>query len=286
MSRTLILMIVASCLTACSGRDDDAKASGAHPVAEDVLFLVLGKMSLYDQSASGELLLRNHHFVAEIMPKSGREIVGGTLSSASDPSQVFEFASEGTAFLAHGERVMNPNELHVHHPDGEYVFSYTTESGHMSAQPVSLSRRTSTDSMPAAYFVTLHQNGATVNASLVDGSADLRVEWESMAGNTRIGSSDLDDLVFVLAFDCFGNNVAHSGRPYQGGPYLTYRDTNFVIPAGNLNSGLDYTLIVEQATADAEIYAGVPAISTYATLTFVKFRTAGEAAGDDCPAGT
>ena len=62
-----------------------------NPVADDVLFLVLGKMSLYDQDVTGDIALRNHHFVAEIMPKSGRKIVSGTLTSAADAAMEIEF---------------------------------------------------------------------------------------------------------------------------------------------------------------------------------------------------
>ncbi len=38
----------------------------------------------------------------------------------------------------------------------------------------------------------------------------------------------------------------------------------------------------EQATADVTIFQGVPAIATYATLTFVNFQTTGVAAGKRC----
>lgn len=245
-------------------------------VAADVLFLVLGKMALYDQSPAGELSLRNHHFVAEIMPKEGREIISGDLTSASRPVEVIEFQSEGNAFLAHGLRAMDPAELHQAHPDGDYIFSYRTQSGSMKSQRVTLTKRSTIDQMPEAAMVTLSQNDEVLLSNRVDPDVDLNVSWQSMSGNTRVASSELDDLIFVLAFDCFGENIAHSGRPYQGGSYLTFRDSQFVIPESSLRSGLIYTVIVEQATADAKRYLGVPSIATYATLTFVKFQTVGE----------
>ena len=80
-----------------------------NPVADDVLFLVLGKMSLYDQAASGDITLRDHHFVAEIMPKAGREILSGTLASVADPTQTFEFNPEGNA-LARARSTGNESE--------------------------------------------------------------------------------------------------------------------------------------------------------------------------------
>jgi hypothetical protein len=254
------------------------------PVANDVLFLVLGKMSLYDQSADGELTLRNHHFVAEIMPKEGRKIIGGTLTSELDPAKVQTFNAEGRPFLAHGKRVMNPDKLHEAHPDGAYLFDYETESGKMAGQRLAIKKKSTIGTMPEAAKVTLSQKGQKVFPGSVDPNEDLLLSWESMPGNTKAPASELEDLIFVLGFDCFGNNTAHSGRPYQGGKYLTFHDTEYVIPAGSLKRGLYYTAIVEQATADVERYKGVPGISTYATLTFVKFQTLGKPAGEQvCP---
>ena len=263
----------------------DTGVAPAIGVADDVLFVVLGKMSLYDQSVEGVISLRNHHFVAEIMPKAGRAIVGGTLTSEAAPRRVLEFGAEGNAFLAHGERVMVPAELHAAHPDGTYVFRYETQSGTMDRQAVTLTKRPTIQGMPDAATITLSQHGDEVSPTRVDAETDLTVAWASMAGNTRAADSALDDLIFVLAFDCRGTNVAHSGRPYQGGPYLTYADTEYVIPADSMKPGLRYSVIVEQATADTDRTEGVPSIATYATLTFLDYTTTGAAPdGEDCPA--
>ncbi len=254
------------------------------PVAEDVLFVVLGKMALYDQGTTGELALRNHHFVAEIMPKAGRKIIGGTLSDAKDASKNISFNPEGIAFMAHGARVSDPNELHRLHPDGAYVFSYRTESGRMDSQVLDLKKREYIDGMPAPAKVSAKQNGLPVTDSMLDANTDLELSWEKMPGNMKAPDSELADLIFVLAFDCFGNNIAHSGRPYQGGSFLTYENTRYVIPAAALMPGLNYTVVVEQATADVTTTLGVPGIATYATLTFLKFASSGTAQADSCPA--
>jgi hypothetical protein len=278
------LLLVFCCLSACTETErTDLPESATSPVAADVLFLVLGKMALYDQPPAGEITLRNYHFVAEIMPREGRQIVSGTLTSTTDPAQVLTFEPEGNAFLAHGARVMDAERLHQLHPDGEYIFSYETQSGHMKAQSLALAKRPYASQMPAAARVSLDQNGTNVSSSSIDGDSDLTLSWDSMQGGTKAANSELEDLIFVLVFDCFGNNVAHSGRPYQGGPYLNYEDSHYTVPAGALEPGLAYTAIVEQATADVERFLGVPAIATYATLTFVKFQTLGEAAGAGCP---
>jgi len=226
--------------------------------------------------------LRNHHFVAEIMPKADRKIISGTLTSANDQSQVLNFEAEGNAFLAHGVRVLNPSALHEAHPDGDYIFSYQTQSGRMDRQSINLAMRATIEQMPSPAAVTLSQNELIVLPAEIDPGNDLTLTWESMTGNTRVATSDLDDLIFVLVFDCFGNNIAHSGRPYQGGPYLTYKDSQYVVGANSLKPGQKYTAIVEQATADVTIFQGVPGIATYATLTFVDLETSGLAESASC----
>jgi len=269
---------------AVAGIPATAAADPTNPVAQDVLFVVLGKMSLYDQDAAGEIALRNHHFVAEIMPKAGRSIIGGTLTDATNETERLDFNAEGNAFMAHGARVSSPAELHQLHPDGEYIFSYQTESGRMDSQVLDLRKRDYIDQMPAPARVSAVQNGSPVPTSTIDPGANLELSWDSMPGNMKALDSELADLIFALAFDCFGNNIAHSGRPFQGGSFLTYEDTEYVIPASVLLPGLTYTVIVEQATADVKTTSGVPGIATYATLTFVKFETSGSPVAERCPA--
>ncbi|NKB37297.1 MAG: hypothetical protein GKR93_09025 [Gammaproteobacteria bacterium] len=253
-----------------------------NPVADDVLFLVLAKMAIFNQHVDGEVTLRDYHFVAEIMPKTGRRIVGGTLTSAAKPNQVLTFNNEGLAFLAHGARVQNAEELHKAHPDGVYIFDYETQSGNMN-QFLTLKKRVTTEDMPRAARVSLLQAQKRIDNAIINAEYDWRINWEPMPGNTKAIGSELADLIFVLGFDCHGKSVIHSGRPYQG-DYLTFEDRHYIVPGKTLEPGLDYTLIVEQATADVETYQGVPGISTYATLTFFRFKTSGEAEpGRACP---
>ena len=273
--KTLIAVLL---LSSCSQGEEIS------PVAEDVLFLVLGKMSIYLQDDNDELTLRDHHFVAEIMPKETGKILGGTLTSKNDPEFSLPFNPEGPQFLAHGERTQTPEALHDAHADGTYIFNYQTIKGEMIGQPLTLKKRETTEIMPAPAKITLLQNNETVKPSMIDPDSDLTITWSQMLGNRAAANSELDDLIFVLAFDCFGNNIAHSGRPYNGKPYLTYKDTSYTIPSTDLKSGLAHQIIVEQATADTERHQGVPGIATYATLTILNASTSGQADGESCPA--
>lgn len=275
MIRKTLLSLILFALTSCANEET------LHPVNEDILFLVLGKMSIYTQQADGNHELRDHHFVAEIMPKETGKILGGTLTSADDPDFSLPFNPEGPQFLAHGERTMTPEALHDAHPDGTYIFNYQTPNGEMIGQPLTIKRRDTTDIMPLPATLSLTQERSAINENEIDPDKDLTIHWTPMKGNMKSPDSELADLIFVLGFDCFGNNIAHSGRPYNGKPYLTYEADSFTIPASSLKSGVSYQLIVEQATADVMRHQSVPGIATYATLTFLNGKTTGE---NTCPA--
>ena len=152
----------------------------------------------------------------------------------------------------------------------------------MDMQPINLGKRATIEQMPLPAAVTLSQNNSVAMTAEIDPDIDLTLAWEPMPGNTRVAASDLDDLIFVLVFDCFGNTIAHSGRPYQGGAFLTYRDSQYVVDAASLEPGQKHKAIVEQATADVTIFQGIPGIATYATLTFLEFQTSGVAEGKSC----
>ena len=84
----------------------------------------------------------------------------------------------------------------------------------------------------------------------------------------------LDDLVFVILTDADGIRVAHSGRPFEGRPYLTYADANHVISADALKPDSGYTLSVEHALlGDTTRFDGVPAFTTRAVTTKRAIRT-------------
>ena len=126
---SLLAVFVFAVFSHCGLSAADKSFSGIHPVASDVLFLVLGKMSIYKQQIDGSFKLRDHHFVAEIMPKTGRKILSGTLTNKSNPKQKLVFKNEGLAWLAHGARVQQAEELHQLHADGVYLFDYLSQSG-------------------------------------------------------------------------------------------------------------------------------------------------------------
>lgn len=118
----------------------------------------------------------------------------------------------------------------------------------------------------------------------VDPNNDLEVRWSEFAQGDADENGILDDLIFAILEDETGRRVSHSGRPFSGKPYLTYADSLHTIAASAMQVGKEYTLSVEHAVlTDTKTFDSVPAMTTYAVTTRMKFRTM-EDARTDCSA--
>ncbi|MGY8794367.1 MAG: VOC family protein, partial [Woeseiales bacterium] len=78
----------------------------------------------------------------------------------------------------------------------------------------------------------------------------------------------------VILTDAEGNRVAHSGRPFEGRPYLNYSNDRFVIDGDVLKPDETYLLSVEHASLDdTSLFDSVPAFTTRAVTTKLSLRT-------------
>jgi hypothetical protein len=137
--------------------------------------------------------------------------------------------------------------------------------------------------LPAPPRIMLSQNGKSVAPSKVDPNYDLLVNWSEFSGGSSDPLNIMDDLLFVILGDCDGVRQAHSGRPFENTPYLTYADTLFVIEAEKLKPENAYQLLVEHAVLDTSKQHGVIGFATFASTTFLDVRTTGKAApGEAC----
>ena len=103
----------------------------------------------------------------------------------------------------------------------------------------------------------------------------LTVTWSDFSQGRADDNGILDDLIFVILQDAKGNRIAHSGRPFENRPYLTYADLEFVIDGKIFESGRSYTLSVEHALLDdTRTFAGVPAMTTRAVTTKLELSVA------------
>jgi hypothetical protein len=250
----------------------------------DITFLVAGKTSNHRQHADGKIEPLNYHFFAEIFLQEGGEVTQASLLTPLD-YRPMPFSDGGYALELHGGRYTSEKELEATYPDGSYRFFYTSPSTGRVSQRVLLKNPVKNGSgLPAAPRIKLSQRGLPVAPEAIDPEMDLRVSWSEFADGGPDPLKIVDDLLFVIMGDCKGVRRAHSGRPFEGTPYLTYVADSFVIEAARLKPENAYQLSVEHAVLDTSKQHEVIAFATFATSTFLDIRTTGKAApGEACP---
>ena len=210
-------------------------APGSYAGQTDITFVVAGKTSNHRQQADGRVGVLNYHFFAEIFLQEGGQVTAATLFTPLSEGRASQFSDSGYALEYHGGRYASEAELERNYPDGNYVFNYTAPSTGQVSQMVRLSNpELGRSGLPAAPVIKLSQNGKTVEPAAVDPTMDLRVSWSPFTAGSADPLAIMDDLLFVIMGDCEGVRRAHSGRPYENTPYLTYADTHFDIRAEQL----------------------------------------------------
>jgi len=257
---------------------------GAMAAQTDITFVVVGKTGNFQQLPDDSRTALNYHFFAEIFRQPGGTVAPASITGPGEAATEAAFTDSGYALEVHGGRYRSEAELERAYPDGDYLFHYTAPSTGAVSQAVRLvNGNVDGSGLPAAPQIFLSQRGQPVTAGHIDPEADLEVRWSSFEAGGADPAGIMDDLVFVILGDCDGVRRAHSGRPYEHTPYLTYADTSFTIEASRLLPDNVYQLSVEHAVLDTSIEHGVVGFATFATTTFLDIRTSGEAApGREC----
>jgi hypothetical protein len=237
---------------------------------------VIGKHASYAQSATGELSQVDFSFFAEVFMETNGDASNGVMTLPTGAEVAFVDYREAQGGerdnilkITGKSRYASVAELQADYPDGEYRISFDTPSG--SIQGAQLLFRG--DSLPKPPRVTLSQGGKTVCAD-IDPEQDLLVTWSPFAEGGVDPNGLLDDLIFVILTNDEGIRVAHSGRPFENKPYLTFAAEEFVIPADVIEDGRTYSLTVEHAILDdTRLYSGIPAMTTRAVTTKLAVST-------------
>ena len=247
---------------------------------DHVSFLVMGKTTNHRQSVSGELGLLNYHFFAEIFVREGGRVSNASLTFPGGPAvKVQSFEDRGQVLELHGGRFDRQEALDQEYPTGEYRLRFQTPGGSVEGRPLRLRG----SRIPEGPRITLLQDGRPVSPESVDPTKDLTVTWSEFGGARSDPNGVLDDLVFVVVGNCRAERVVHSGRPFEGTPFLTYRTKEYTIPFGKLSPGEAHQMFVEHASVDTSEEGGIVGLVTYASTTFLDFQTIGSPAGRSCP---
>jgi hypothetical protein len=244
----------------------------------DITFIVAGKTSNHRQDNQGDTRVLNYHFFAEIFLQPGGSATPSSLETPLSKGKAVSFEDSGYALEVHGGRYATEAELEANYPDGDYVFHYTSPSTGSVSQAVTLKNpNAGASGLPAPPRIMLSQGGKPAAPGSIDPDRDLLVTWSEFSDGGADPLGIMDDLLFVIMGDCDGVRRAHSGRPYENTPYLTYADKSFVIKAEQLRPENVYQLQVEHAVLDTSMEHGVVGFATFATTTFLDIRTTGKA---------
>jgi len=255
-------------------------AAPAAAQSEDVTFFVIGKHANFDQKASGSPKPRDFSFFSEIFLIRDGDASQANLVFPTGETQPFrdmrqaEAGDRDNLLLVSGEdRFSRADDLKARYPDGDYRLSFRASSGDIDATLTFQPRP-----LPAAPQIYVRQGGR--RCLTPDPGEDTVVSWSPFAEGRADPNGILDDLVFVIVTNDEGVRVAHSGRPFERRPYLTFADTAFTIKSGVLKAGRDYTLSVEHALLDDTTeFDGVPGFTTRAVTTNLPLRTARDGDG-------
>ena len=197
-------------------------SSGQAPQLQtDITFVVVGKTGNFRQSAVGTVSALNYHFFAEIFIQENGRIKQAALLTPDNPFEGIAFSDSGYALEMHGGRYPNEIELEHYYPDGNYIFRYDTPSTGLLEQPIALANSASDSSrLPDAPHIILSQNGRLISPHLIQADLPLTVTWSTFEQGNQDPLGIVNDLVFVIMGDCYGNRISHSGRPFENTPYL------------------------------------------------------------------
>ena len=251
--------------------------SQANAQQADITFFVIGKHGNFTQDAMGARHPVDYSFFSEIFLAADGEADSATLRFPTGERVEFrdmrqaEGGQRDNILLISGEdRFMSFAALQGRYPDGEYRVSVDTPSGAIADGVLIFEDRL----LPDPPQVILQQ-GTTAGCRLLAPGRDALVSRERFEQGRADANGILDDLIFVILANSAGVRVAHSGRPFEGRPYLTYADTGFTIDGSALEPDQVYTLSVEHALLDDTTrFDGVPAFTTRAATTKLELRTA------------
>jgi len=260
-----------------------ALAAGAAATAQEnhVSFLVMGKTTNHRQRDDGALSLLNYHFFAEIFVKPGGRVTGASLVFPDGSARAFE--DLGFVQELHGGRYQEEAELDRLYPNGDYTFRFETPEGAATRTLAIRGTGGGHSRIPEPARITLRQKGRDVSPNAVDPDEDLELRWSAFVTGESDPHRIVDDLLFAVLGDCRGEKTVHSGRPFEGTPYLSHTARRYVIPADKLAPGEPHQLFVEHAKVDTSFESGVVGLTTYASTTFLDFHTSGVSAGEPCP---
>jgi hypothetical protein len=257
-------------------------ATACQSPSADLSFFVLVKSSNYSQDSSGVLTLLNYHFFSEIFLKNGGAIRSAALQRDGTAGS-WPYEDRESNHYFEGGHFDTVEEADSAYPNGAYTFDIETPSGRLRDVSLMLAGPGGKTDIPAPITISLLQSGREISPVTVDATLDLTVRWSEYSNGQADPRGIVDDMIFVVVADCHGERIFHTGLPFQG-DYTTFRETEAVVPAAALSSGMAYSAFVEfPHVADSRVVKGVPGFTSFATATYLDLHTTGTRSDLTCP---
>ena len=267
------VLLFAACSDAPQGSTSDART-----IRDHVTFYGVGKVARFRQHADASLEDMGPLFFAEIFIAAGGTVDDATVTFPPPVSEVrtleyrhSESEEIGDVMYLSG-LAADADALEASFPTGAYRFSFSTPGGDAVDSTVTFAGA----SFPRQPVIIFEQDGQRVPVGAVDPSRDLVITWPAFTQGRADPNEILDDLIFVAIDSCTVEDIVHSGRPFEKNNYLTFRASEYKVPAGTLEPGQAYSMYVEHALLpETRDDYGMPAFATLAASTYLDFKTTG-----------
>ncbi|MBT5187923.1 MAG: hypothetical protein HOH19_05225 [Kordiimonadaceae bacterium] len=273
---TLALMSCAPTATDNTDSDQDQIID-----QDEVSFFVMVKSSNYSQDANDNLTFLNNHMFSEIFINEGVELKNPTLTRDANNIPM-PYEKRDHDYYVEGGHFDNVAELDAAYPNGDYTFNFGLSDRTVSSTMNIAGPDGKTD-IPAPITITFHQDGEKVPSSNIDPAKQLTIRWTEYSNGRNDPKGIVDDMIFVVMADCYGERITHTGLPFQG-EYTKFDKEEVIVEAEFLKTGHPYSIFVEfPHVVDSSITNGVPGFTSYATATYMEVSTSGLDTSAACP---
>lgn len=265
-----LTFVLVSLVTACTQQSD-------------ITFFVLVKSSNYAQDSTGQLTLLNYHFFSEIFLTDSGSIDAAQLTPHNRPAEPMAYIDRGENFYVEGGHFDTLEELDAAYPNGMFTFDIKTPNTRIENEAFRLEGPDGQTDIPEPIRISFLQAGEQIGPLEIDPESDLVVRWSDYSNGRDDPNGIVDDMIFIVVADCFGERISHTGLPFEG-DYMRHNVREVSVRAELLLPDRSYSAFVEfPHVVESRIVEGVPGFTSYATATYVDLHTTGETSGAACP---
>lgn len=246
----------------------------------DVSFYVMVKSANYAQGPDDSLSFLNNHMFSELFIDPENNLKNVTLTHSNN---VMPYEKRGHDYYMEGGHFDSVAQLDAAYPNGDYVFNFEMQ-GKIVNSTMNIAGPEGETDIPDPVTITFHQDGDKIPSTAIDPSKQLTIRWTDYSNGRNDPKGIVDDMIFVVMADCYGERITHTGLPFQG-DYTKWDTTEVVVEAEFLKTGHPYSIFVEfPHVVDSSIVSGVPGFTSYATATYMDVVTLGPDTSASCPA--